>query len=115
MFLLGMGLSPSLILWVLHSLCKVSWLSLQLTHHRGVSVRWSSVGWSFDLHDLHCGVVQLLEACENIPHLLHTCILFSYGVTVQLKLNSLTDLRLRRVSLSFLEVRLMTMEANCLD
>ena len=116
-FLLGMGLSPNLILWVLHSLCKLSWLPLQLIHHRGVSVRWSLVGWSFNLHDLHHGVVQLLEACENIPHLLHwyTCILFLYGVTVQLKLDNLTVLRLRRVSLSFSEVRLMMMEANCLD
>ncbi len=116
-FLLGMGLSPSLILQVLHSLCELSWLPLQLTHCRGASVGWSSVGWSFDPHNLHHGVVQLLDACENIPHLLHwyTCTLFLYGVTVQLKLNSLTDLRLRRVSLSFSEVRSMTMEVNCLD
>ncbi len=73
--------------------------------------------WSFDLHDLQHGVVQLLDACENIPHLLHwyTWVLFSYGVTVQLKLNNLTNLRLSRVFLSFLEVRLMTMDTNCLD
>ena len=115
LFLWGMGFSPNLMWQVLHSLWVLAWLSLQLTQHRGVSSVCSSVEWSFALHWRHLGVVQLLDACENIPHLLHTCILFSYGVTVQLKLNSLTDLRLRRVSLSFLEVRLMTMEANCLD
>ncbi len=36
-------------------------------------------------------------------------------MTVQLKLNNLTDLRLSNVSLSLSEVRLTMIDVNCLD
>src|SRR5258708_14883458 len=60
-FLWGTSLSPILALQVLHSLYKLLWLPLQLTHCRGASNECSSVGWSFDPHNKQCGVVQLLE------------------------------------------------------
>src|SRR5258708_13763803 len=112
-----MGLRPSLILCVLHSLNQLLWFPLQLMHQVGESGGWSSAMWSFNPHDLQHGVVQLLDACENIPHLLHwyTWVLFSYGVTVQLKLNNLTDLRSSRVFLSFLEVRSMIIDTSCFN
>src|SRR5258708_15288511 len=84
--LFGMGLSPNLTQRVLHSLWELAWFPLQLMHLRGVSVRWSSVVWSFALQRRHQGMVQLFKACENMLHLLHwkTWALFSYGVTMQL-------------------------------
>lgn len=69
--LCGIGLSPNLMWHVLHSLCELAWLPLQLTQCSGVSSGWSPERWSLDPHSRHHGVVQLLEACENIPHLLH--------------------------------------------
>ncbi len=70
-FLWGMGFSPNLMCQVLHSLWVLVWFPLQLTQHRGVSSVCLSVEWSFALHWRHLGVVQLLDTCENIPHLLH--------------------------------------------
>src|SRR5258708_12981505 len=70
----------------------------------------------FEPHSVHLGCLQLDIRCENIPHLEHwnNCGLSSYGVMVHVRLNNLSRAVSKRLSLSCLLVRSMTMDVNSL-
>ena len=80
-----MGFSPRQMCLVLHALWSLRWSPLQLTHFSPLDVGCSSVLWSFELHTMHLGCLQLDMQCENMPHFVHwdTCGLSLYGVIVQ--------------------------------
>src|SRR6266436_1961121 len=112
----GIGLRPSLIRLVLHALWSLGCSPLQFIHLSFSSGGWSSMSWDFELHSVHLGCLQLDVWCKNILHLEHwnNRGLSSYGVMVQLRLNNLSHAVSKRLSLSCLLVRSMTMDANSL-
>src|SRR5260221_10718149 len=65
---------------------------------------------------MHLGCLQLDVWCEYMPHLVHwkTCGLSLYGVIVQLMLNSFSHAISKRLSLSCLLVRSITIDVNSL-
>src|SRR5258708_25474655 len=76
----------------------------------------SSVLWVLELQSMHLGCLQLDIQCEYMLHLVHwkTCSLSSYGVIVQLMLNSFSHAVFKRLSLSCLLVRSIMIEVNSL-
>src|SRR5258708_1477905 len=112
----GIGLSPSCILLVLHDLWLLGWSPLQLTHLSFSLDGCSSVLWDLELQSIHLGCLQLDVWCEYMLHLVHwkTCGLSLYRVIVQLMLNSFSCAISKRLSLSCLLVRSIMIKVNSL-